>query len=101
MRAADGAVEQPAMSLMRAPLGSGTRLRVRPWHGDRRTAHVSPAGDFLGPLTADDVGRSIDELRHAGYTSAVTAALHRADRRPFLDAGFLEGERLHLLLHGF
>jgi len=89
------------MSLMRTPVGGATRLRVRPWHGDRRTAHLSPATDFLGPLTAADVGRSLEGLRRDGYTSAVTAALHRADRGPFLDAGFIEGERLHLLVHGF
>jgi len=89
------------MSLMRTPTGGRSRLRVRPWHGDHRIAHVAPAGDFLGPLTPTDVGRALDDLRRAGYTAAITAALHRADRAPFLDVGFVETERLHLLQHRF
>lgn len=75
------------------------RLRVRPWQADQRIAHVAPANDFLGPLTAADVVRAVDHLRELGYRSVITAALHRADRRPFLDAGFTATARLHLLLH--
>lgn len=75
------------------------RFRVRPWQADARVAHVAPAGDFLGPLTPDDVERAVGHLRAQGYRSVITAALHRADRRPFLDAGFTQAERLHLLLH--
>jgi ribosomal-protein-alanine N-acetyltransferase len=89
------------MSLMRTPSGGRSRLRVRPWHGDRGVAHVAPAGDFLGPLTPRDVQRALGDLWRAGYRSAITAALHRADRRPFLDVGFVETERLHLLQHDF
>ena len=92
------------MSLLRTPSGGRagrSRLRVRPWHGDHGVAHVAPAGDFLGPLTPNDVARSLGDLRRAGYRSAITAALHRADRRPFLEVGFVETERLHLLQHGF
>jgi GNAT superfamily N-acetyltransferase len=89
------------MSLMRTPPGGGARLRVRSWHGDDRIAHVAPAGDFLGPLTPSDVQRSLGDLRRAGYRSAITAALYRADRKPFIAAGFVETERLHLLLHTF
>jgi ribosomal protein S18 acetylase RimI-like enzyme len=75
------------------------RLRVRPWQADARIAHVAPAVDFLGPLTTQDVEATLAELRRQGYRSVITAALHRADRRPFLDSGFVETERLHLLLH--
>jgi GNAT superfamily N-acetyltransferase len=89
------------MSLLRTPNRTGSRLRARPWHGDDRVAHVAPAGDFLGPLTADDVRRSLRSLRRAGYESALTAALSRPDRMPFLAVGFTEIERLHLLLHTF
>src|ERR687898_1904270 len=89
------------MSLMRTPIRTGSRLRARPWHGDDRVVHVAPAGDFLGPLTADDVRRSLRSLRRAGYESALTAALARPDRMPFLAVGFTEIERLHLLLHTF
>lgn len=76
-----------------------SRLRVRPWQADARVAHVAPAADCLGPLTPQDVERAVDHLRAQGYTSIITAALHRAERRPFLDAGFTQAERLHLLLH--
>jgi ribosomal protein S18 acetylase RimI-like enzyme len=89
------------MSLLRTPLRSGSRLRARPWHGDDRIAHVAPAGDFLGPLTPDDVLRSLRSLRRSGYEVALTAALPRADQAPFLEVGFTETERLHLLLHSF
>jgi ribosomal protein S18 acetylase RimI-like enzyme len=89
------------MSLLRTPNRTGSRLRARPWHGDDRVAHVAPAGDFLGPLTVDDVRRSLRPLRRAGYQAALTAALARADQSAFLEAGFAETERLHLLLHTF
>jgi ribosomal-protein-alanine N-acetyltransferase len=86
---------------MRTPTGGRSRLRVRPWHGDRQVAHVAPAGDLLGPLSTRDVERSLRDLRRSGYRSAITAALHRADRAPFLQSGFVEIERLHLLQHRF
>jgi ribosomal protein S18 acetylase RimI-like enzyme len=76
-----------------------SRLRVRPWQADARIAHVAPAADFLGPLSPADVERAVGHLRDQGYRSVITAALHRADRAPFLAAGFTETERLHLLLH--
>jgi ribosomal protein S18 acetylase RimI-like enzyme len=85
------------MSAVRATTRS--RLRVRPWQADERIAHVSPAADFLGPLSTDDVARGLLQLRAQGYRSVITAALHRADRRPFLESGFVETARLHLLLH--
>jgi GNAT superfamily N-acetyltransferase len=81
--------------------GGRSRLRVRPWHGDHHVAHVAPSGDLLGPLSARDVERSLRDLRRSGYRGAITAALHRADRQPFLQSGFVEIERLHLLRHGF
>jgi len=86
------------MSAVRATTG-GSRLRVRPWQADARIAHVAPAVDFLGPLTAADVEHAARHLHDKGYRAVITSALHRPDRRPFLDAGFVETERLHLLLH--
>ena len=74
-------------------------LRVRPWHADDRGRPPRPAVDHLGPLTANDVEHAVERLRQQGYHAAITAALHRADRQPFLEAGFAETERLHLLLH--
>jgi ribosomal protein S18 acetylase RimI-like enzyme len=86
---------------MRNAPGGGSRLRVRPWQADARIAHVAPAADYLGPLMPADVERAVDHLRRQGFRSVITSALHRADRRPFLDVGFRETERLHLLLHPF
>jgi ribosomal protein S18 acetylase RimI-like enzyme len=82
-----------------AATGVGSRLRARPWHADASIAHLAPRPDHLGPLTPTDVEQAIDGLRDAGYVGVVTAALHRADRRPFLAMGFTETRRLHLLRH--
>jgi ribosomal protein S18 acetylase RimI-like enzyme len=82
-----------------APVSVGSRLRVRPWQADARVAHLAPAADHLGPLTATDVEHAVERLRQQGYHAVITAALHRADRRPFAEAGFAETERLHLLRH--
>ena len=83
-----------------APVSVGSRLRVRPWQADARIAHIAPAVDHLGPLTATDVEHAIERLRQQGYRAVITAALHRADRRPFAEVGFAESQRLHLLRHG-
>lgn len=82
-----------------APVSVGSRLRARPWHADPGVAHLAPTADHLGPLTATDVERAVDRLRQQGYHSVITAALHRPDRRPFAEIGFVETERLHLLRH--
>jgi GNAT superfamily N-acetyltransferase len=82
-----------------APVSVGSRLRARPWQADAGIAHIAPAVDHLGPLTATDVEHAVDRLRQQGYRAIITAALHRPDRRPFTEAGFAETERLHLLRH--
>src|SRR5690606_41849870 len=74
------------------------RMRGRPWQGDARVAHVTPALDHLGPLTVDDVERTLEDLRRRGYRSVVTAALRAPDRGPVLAAGFAEAAPLHPLL---
>ena len=87
------------MSLMRTATGGGSRLRARPWQADARIAHVAPTADCLGPLTPADIERAVGYLRAQGYQSVITSALHPPDRRPFVEVGFVETERLHLLLH--
>ncbi|MGH9228784.1 MAG: GNAT family N-acetyltransferase [Acidimicrobiales bacterium] len=87
------------MSVLRAPAIGVARLRVRPWHADDQVAHITPAADAPGPLTTDEVRRCVAALRRDGYRGAVTAAIGRADQAPFLEAGFVRAERLHLLLH--
>lgn len=85
--------------MVRATGTASARLRTRPWQGDRGIAHLAPALDYLGPLTTTDVEHTVAWLRTLGYRSVITSALHRPDRRPFLEAGFVEAERLHLLRH--
>jgi GNAT superfamily N-acetyltransferase len=87
------------MSVLRAPATGVARLRVRTWHADDQVAHVTPAADGSGPLTTEEVRRCIAALRRDGYRGAVTAAVGRADQPPFVEAGFVPAERLHLLLH--
>jgi GNAT superfamily N-acetyltransferase len=88
------------MSLLRAPADGGSRLRVRTWHADDRVAHITFRGAASPrPLTVDDVQRCIGELRRAGYRAAVTSAMARADQPPFIEAGFVPGDRLRLLVH--
>jgi GNAT superfamily N-acetyltransferase len=82
-----------------APVSVGSRLRARPWQADAGVAHLAPAVDHLGPLTATDVEHAVERLRQQGYRAVITAALHRPDRRPFTEAGFRESHRLHLLRH--
>lgn len=87
------------MSAARSGATTLPRLRVRPWQADANVAHVTPVADFLGPLSSRDVEAAVERLRGQGYRGVITAALARADRRPFLDVGFTETERLHLLRH--
>ena len=65
------------MSLMRTPSAAAPAC-VRPWHGDRRTAHLRrrPASGPSPPPTSAARSRAC-----AGrLPPAITAALHRADR---------------------
>jgi GNAT superfamily N-acetyltransferase len=87
------------MSLMRTTPVGVPRVRVRAWHADHRVAHLTPAGDARGPITPEEVQRCLDSARRWGYVAAVTAALGRADQAPFVDAGFVPTELLHLLTH--
>jgi ribosomal protein S18 acetylase RimI-like enzyme len=44
------------------------------------------------------VHRAVDDLAASGYRSVLTAALSVGDQLPFLQAGFVVHERLHLLV---
>lgn len=91
------------MSILRegAARGAGApaRLRIGPWRGGGGAAYVVPSGDGLIPLDAAEVTACLRSLARQGFSAAYTSALGRADRQPFLDAGFCEVERLHLLTH--
>ena len=51
----------------------------------------------LPTLAAHQRGRG--ELAEDGYEQAITVALSPTEQDPFLDAGFVLQERLHLLVH--
>jgi ribosomal protein S18 acetylase RimI-like enzyme len=73
------------------------RLRVGPWRGDATIAQVvPPPGQLPSRGTID---RCLGELGGRGFRSALTSALTYAEQQPFLDAGFVVHERLHLLRH--
>ncbi len=75
--------------------GADARLRIAPWRGDGRTAHVTPG---RGRPTPAAIERALAELASGPYGAALTAALPPDDQRPFLAAGFEVHERLHLLV---
>lgn len=73
------------------------RIRIGPWRGEPRTAHVAPViGRPTAPAT---VTRCLDLLAARGYERIFTSALSVAEQEPFLEAGFTVHERLHLLRH--
>ena len=74
--------------------GPEPRLRVVPWRGDGRIAHITPG---RARATVTSVHRTVEHLAGAGYDSVLTGALAPPDQAPFLQAGFEVHERLHLL----
>lgn len=72
------------------------RLRATTWRGDPAVAQVVTRG----PVAEHHVLAVLDDLRRHGCATALTSALGPAERPPFLAAGFVEHERLHLLRRG-
>ncbi|MCU1498829.1 MAG: acetyltransferase [Acidimicrobiales bacterium] len=68
------------------------------WRGDQRIAVLSPAPD-RSPPTASVVHTEVGTLRARGFRRVLTGALHQSEIGPFVDNGFVEHERLHLLRH--
>lgn len=83
-----------AMSAHRDLTRGDGRVRIAPWRGDTTTAYLTAA---RGRLTATAVQRSLDVLERDGCKAALTGALAAAEQEPFLQAGFVVHERLHLL----
>ena len=75
--------------------GSDARLRIATWRGDPGTAHLSP-GRSRPTRAAVDVALQV--LAGGTYRAAFTTALAPIEQRPFIDAGFVVHERLHLLV---
>jgi len=73
-------------------------LQVSAWRGQEHVVVLSPAPDRPAP-TAAVVASAVDRLRTQGIQRILTGALHPGELAPFLGAGFVEHERLHLLRH--
>lgn len=74
------------------------RVRIGPWRGDARVAHLAPVADAPLPSVAF-VRRCCRELASRGFQGVVTGALAPAEQRSFLAAGFQVEQELHLLAH--
>lgn len=71
-------------------------LQVTAWRGDQRIAVLSPAPERSVPSLAT-IADEVERLRAGGVRRVLTGALHAGELGPFLDNGFAEHERLHLL----
>ncbi len=78
--------------------GALRSLQVSAWRGDDRTVVLNPTPDRPLP-TVQTVVDALDQLRGRGHHRAITGALHHHELSPFLAAGFVVHERLHLLRH--
>ena len=81
--------------------GEGLGLRISPWPNDELAATAAQLAPVPGtPLpTAARIRAIARKLAEGGYERAITVALSPAEQAPFLDAGFVLQERLHLLVH--
>lgn len=82
------------MSVHRLPGSVEGRLRATAWRGDEATAQLAAP---RGRPTDAEVAAAVAHLRALGYRRVVTSALGAPEQEPFLRAGFVEHERLHLL----
>lgn len=74
------------------------RFRVGPWHGREGMALLSVPSDQARPSIAD-VRAALEVVCSRGYRQVVTSALSENDIAPFIDLGFVEDDRLHVLEH--
>jgi [ribosomal protein S18]-alanine N-acetyltransferase len=73
--------------------------RVSAWRGHADIAQLVPV-DGRTPSRAE-LDRGLERLKKAGQVMVVTSALTTSDSLPYIDAGFVVKERLHLLEHVF
>lgn len=74
------------------------RFRVAPWHGCQGMALLSVPAHQALPSTAD-VSAALEVVGSRGYRQVVTSALSESETTPFVDMGFVEKDRLHVLEH--
>jgi ribosomal-protein-alanine N-acetyltransferase len=75
----------------------GGWARLGPWRGDTRVASFAIGAQRPPDLSL--VERGVRLLAAEGYETVLTNALSPLDALPFVDAGFVVRERLHLLGH--
>lgn len=73
-------------------------IRTATWKGDARIALLTPVAHRPGP-SPQRIAQELERLRTAGVARVITAALHAPEMAPFLENGFTEIDRLHLLRH--
>jgi ribosomal protein S18 acetylase RimI-like enzyme len=69
--------------------------RIAPWRGGGGAAHLVVSPDATVSPTV--VRRCLEKARASGYESVLTSAVSPRESAPFVDAGFVVHERLHLL----
>lgn len=73
----------------------GLHLRLGPWRGSDQIAYLAPLGEVRRPA----IEAAVQRLRARGFTQVVTSAIAEPEVDAFLQLGFREHERLHLLAH--
>lgn len=76
---------------------AGGWARVGPWREHRDVAHLVLSTESV--VSAAAVAECVARLRRDGYGSVVTSPFTEAAAAPFLAAGFVHREHLHLLAH--
>jgi ribosomal protein S18 acetylase RimI-like enzyme len=69
--------------------------RIAPWRGGGGAAHLVVSPDAT--VSPSVVRRCLEKARASGYDSVLTSAVSPSESGPFVDAGFVVHERLHLL----
>lgn len=73
-------------------------MQVSSWRGADDAVVLTTVPDRPAPGPAE-IREELDALAATGVRRVLTGALHHGELRPFLEAGFVEHERLTLLRH--
>jgi len=73
----------------------GQHLRLGPWRGSCEIAYLALLGDVQRPV----IEAALERARARRFARIITSAIAEPEIGTFLDLGFTEHERLHLLGH--
>ncbi len=73
----------------------GQHLRLGPWRGSHDVAYLA----LLGEPRRRVLEAALERVRERGFSQVITSAVAEPDINGFLELGFVEHERLHLLAH--